>query len=321
MRAATTGVYQQTRHPVRHRVQRGPHYRQRPETQPVLLVGDLNFKGDTPGMKGPLPVGHEVGVRRFHQSVPVGVSPAQGRQLSVQHLNGPVLHHNRVRLSTTGVNGRCLWHHWGRDPVQKVVGIWPRPINVVATAGRLRAPLGHLPWGVAAENTLPHLACFSDTAGMQLPRWLVKVIDPPTGYMQDRSPRPAGGPVFRGGAIFGPGVEGGARQATPEELRRMRAEAETSRGAARPSRHAEVDPDVVRAAGNDIIEQGTTTVRADGREMTARIVTFWHGDSLLVIVVHGPGRDQSSTTRIPRKLTPSDLPMLVAYLTDALQAR
>ncbi len=148
---------------------------------------------------------------------------------------------------------------------------------------------------------------------------MVKVIDPPTGYMQDRFPRPAG-PIFRGGAIFGPGVDGGARQATPEELERMRAEADARRGDARPSRRAEVDPIVVRAAGNDLIEQGTTTVRADGREMTAHIVTFWHGDSLLEIVVHSSGRDQSSTTRISRKLTPSDLPMLTAYLTDALQA-
>lgn len=154
---------------------------------------------------------------------------------------------------------------------------------------------------------------------MQLPRWLVKVIDPPTGYMQDRSPRPAG-PVFRGGAIFGPGVDGGARQATPEELEQMRAEAETRRLEARPSRRAEVDPAVVRAAGNELIEQGTTTVRADDLEMTAHIVTFWHGDSLLEIAVHGSGRDRSSTTRIPRKLTPPDLPMLTSYLTDALQA-
>jgi len=154
---------------------------------------------------------------------------------------------------------------------------------------------------------------------MQLPRWMVKVIDPPTGYMQDRCPR-AAGPIFRGGAIFGPGVDGGARQATPEELEQMRAHAETRRRDARPSRRAEVDPAVVRAAGNDLIEQGTTTVRADGREMTAHIVTFWHGDSLLEIAVHGSGRDRSSTTRIPRKLTPPDLPMLTAYLTDALQA-
>jgi len=59
---------------------------------------------------------------------------------------------------------------------------------------------------------------------MQLPRWIVKVIDPVTVYMQDSSPR-LKGPMFRGGAVFGPGVPGGARQATPEELDEMRARA------------------------------------------------------------------------------------------------
>jgi len=100
----------------------------------------------------------------------------------------------------------------------------------------------------------------------------------------------------------------------------MRTEAEARRLNIRPIRRAEVHPAVVRAAGNDLIEQGTTAVRADEREMTAHIVTFWHGDSLLEIVVHGSGRGLSSTVRIPRKLTPPDLPMLTAYLTDALQA-
>lgn len=63
---------------------------------------------------------------------------------------------------------------------------------------------------------------------MQLPRLLVKVIDPAGVYMQDRSPRRPGS-IFRGGAVFAPGVPGGARQATCQELVEMRAQAETAR--------------------------------------------------------------------------------------------
>jgi hypothetical protein len=48
---------------------------------------------------------------------------------------------------------------------------------------------------------------------MQLPRLLVKVIDPAGVYLQDSSPRLPGS-LFRGGAVCGPGVPGGARQAT-----------------------------------------------------------------------------------------------------------
>lgn len=158
-----------------------------------------------------------------------------------------------------------------------------------------------------ASRTMQHV---------QLPRWMVKVIDPVTGYMQDARPS---GPMFHGGAIFGPGVPGGARQATPEELDEMRAEAEAvhRRTEARQRRH--VDPAVTATAGQALIDQGRTSIRWGEQELSAQIRTFWHGDSLLTVSVHGPDRDSSSTTRIPRHLTDTHLPMLAAYLADALQ--
>lgn len=155
-------------------------------------------------------------------------------------------------------------------------------------------------------------------ARVQLPRWMVKVIDPVTGYMQDRSPRPRG-PMFRGGAVFGPGVPGGARQATAEELEEMRAESEEVHRRTEARRRPHVDPTVTATAGQQLIDQGLTSIRWGGRELSAQIRTFWHGDSLLEISVHGPERDSSSRSRIPRHLTDQHMPMLAAYLADALQ--
>ncbi len=152
---------------------------------------------------------------------------------------------------------------------------------------------------------------------MQLPRWLVKVIDPPTGYLDDRSPRRSG-PTFRGGAVFGPGVEDGARQATPEELERMRTQAEGFRLEAQTRRRPAIDPAVTAAAATQIVEQGRTTIHWGGRELSAHVVTFWHGDSLLEITVHAPDRGSSSTARVPRRLSVEHLPMLSESLTDAL---
>ncbi len=152
---------------------------------------------------------------------------------------------------------------------------------------------------------------------MHLPRWMVKVIDPVTGYMQDRTRRR--GAMFRGGAVFGPGVPGGARQATAEELAEMRAEAEAVRRRTEARQRPQVDPAVTATAGQQLIDEGMTSIRWGGRELSAQIRTFWHGDSLLEISVHGPERDSSSSGRIPRHLTGQHLSMLAAYLAHALQ--
>jgi len=126
--------------------------------------------------------------------------------------------------------------------------------------------------------------------------------------------------MFHGGAVFGPGVEGGARQATPEELEHMRTEAEDFRLDARTRRGPDIDPALTGAAGNQLIEQGRTTIRVGERELSAHIITFWHGDSLLEIDVHARDMSSSSRVRVPRRLSVQHLPMLTEYLTDALQA-
>jgi hypothetical protein len=94
---------------------------------------------------------------------------------------------------------------------------------------------------------------------MQLPRLLAKVIDPAGVYMQGRSPRRPG-PIFSGGAVFGPGVPGGARQATCQELVEMRAQAETVRREFEGVSRRPVDPSIVSHAAHELIERGTTAM-------------------------------------------------------------
>lgn len=97
MGATAAAIDQQSRDPVRDGVQRGPDDRKRSEPPPVVLFGEAELKSDTPRVQSPSPVDDEVGMRRLHQSVTIGVPPAQCRQLPVQHLDGPVVHDNRVR--------------------------------------------------------------------------------------------------------------------------------------------------------------------------------------------------------------------------------
>jgi hypothetical protein len=59
------------------------------------------------------------------------------------------------------------------------------------------------------------------TAGMRLPRLLLALIDPASAAMDSRN-WSRRRPLYRGGAVFGSGVPGGSRQATPEEIEAIR---------------------------------------------------------------------------------------------------
>lgn len=120
-----------------------------------------------------------------------------------------------------------------------------------------------------APSQAPQTSLLRNTQAMQLPRPLVKVIDPATAYMQARSPRPSG-PVFRGGAIFGPGVPGGARQATFQELEEMRAHTEAARYEDAMHERPSVDPAVTSAAARQLIDRGRTTLRSGDRDRPRR---------------------------------------------------
>src|SRR5688500_18249887 len=143
---------------------------------------------------------------------------------------------------------------------------------------------------------------------MKLPWPLLWLIDPAGAYWARHTPEPDG-PVYRGGAVFGPDVPGGSRQATGEEI-----EAMALWGAPRVADHGESVACVERRWGRELgqaadrlLAEGTASLRRGGRSVEARLVRFWRGDSLLETSTSGPRRGGGSRTRISRRAAPEDL--------------
>jgi hypothetical protein len=125
--------------------------------------------------------------------------------------------------------------------------------------------------------------------------------------------------VFRRAAVFGPGVDGGARQAAPEELDEIRAchEVDDPKDERRYSR-GDIDPDALRRAAGELIRHGEATLRGDSIMLTARLITFWRGDAVLDIRVTGPGIASSGLSRVTRQRGAEDEEALAEYIRDAL---
>jgi hypothetical protein len=125
--------------------------------------------------------------------------------------------------------------------------------------------------------------------------------------------------MSRGGAVYGPGVEGGARQATPEELAEIRArheddESQGERGYA----SGDIDPEALRQAVQDLMLGRETKWRGGSDTLTARLVTFWRGDAVLDIRVTGPGIASSDLTRVTRQRCAADDEVFAEFLRHAL---
>ena len=99
----------------------------------------------------------------------------------------------------------------------------------------------------------------------------------------------------------------------------MRAQAETARRAFEGVSRRPVDPSITSYAVRELIEGGTTTMHVGDRELTAHVVRFWRGDSVLEIRVAGAGAQTSSMSIVSRRLTTEHGPILAGYLTGALQ--
>jgi len=147
----------------------------------------------------------------------------------------------------------------------------------------------------------------------------LSIVDPASAYMEAQGPRRRRGPMFRGGAGYGPGVEGGARQATPEELSQMRARHEVDEPQDEP-RHAsdDIDPDALRRLVRDLIRQQETEWRSGSTMLTARLVTFWRGDAVLDIRVTGPSMVTTGLSRVPRHRSAADEEVFAEYIRNAL---
>ena len=150
---------------------------------------------------------------------------------------------------------------------------------------------------------------------MSLPWPLLWLIDPAGAYWARRDPVPRG-TVFRQAAVFGPDVPGGSRQATDEEIADLEAAA-----AGHTEEHRAALEDVerrfapaLRAAAQRLVDEGTADLRVGDREVEARLVRFWRGDSLLETRTTAPGAAGESRTRVPRHPGPDDL---VPHLADA----
>jgi hypothetical protein len=132
---------------------------------------------------------------------------------------------------------------------------------------------------------------------VQLPRVLVRLIDPVSGQLAAR--RPGGRAVHRGGAAHAPA---GSQQASRLEI----AQAGTRVGAHR-QRHAEGIADLLRDHGGELeaLADRLAATRAaaasiDGIVLSASIRRFWHGDDLLTIGAHSEHGRSSGHSRLRR---------------------
>jgi len=147
---------------------------------------------------------------------------------------------------------------------------------------------------------------------LRWPRPLMRIIDPANVYFDDRSPHRHKGPIYRGGAVFGPGVPGGSRQTTDDEIAQSRRQ---TREKADPRPVTAADRLAIARAAQDLIDTGTAAITDGSCMLRARVVRFWRGDAVLEVEHAGGGR---TLTRIPRTLGPEHADMLIGYLSRHL---
>lgn len=154
---------------------------------------------------------------------------------------------------------------------------------------------------------------------VRLPAPLLRLIDPASGYFDRHVPGTAGdGPVFRGGAVFGPGVPGGSRQATDEERAALAEDAArhlSDHEAALAEARRRWAPQLEGAA-RELLATGATTILLGARTVEARLVGFWHGDSVLHTWTRGPEEHGETLSRISRDHA-RGTEVLVDYLARA----
>jgi hypothetical protein len=171
-------------------------------------------------------------------------------------------------------------------------------------------------WSAPALRTTVNRRAGSspNLVAVNLPRLLVGIFDPAGRYMRkhDRAHplrqrrktslmssrhRP-----FVGGAVFGPDVPGGARQATAEELASMRERAQQHQ-----ARH-EFALESVRSrwgeqalvCARDLLGSGTTVLSVDGGQVRGHLVRFWRGDNVLELSSSSHDTGSGSMTRLSR---------------------
>jgi hypothetical protein len=153
---------------------------------------------------------------------------------------------------------------------------------------------------------------------VQLPRFLIRLIDPAQGYFdQQHGRRRSRELVHREAVVFGPGVPGGSRAPTADELADLRRTAARHRA---DHEAAVADARVrwaveLRQAADELLAGGATRLRLGDRTIDARIVSFWRGDDVLHITETGPNEGAEAISRISQLQRTADV--LLDHLTRA----
>ncbi len=133
---------------------------------------------------------------------------------------------------------------------------------------------------------------------------IVHRFDPAQAYMDAAHPtkRHHGrrGPPYREAAVFGPGVPGGSRQMTEEELAPLRSRADERQTARHDSiaRVQERFSDVLLVKAAELASNGVVTIATTVGSVDARIVRFWRGNAVLEIEVLVPSSCQRQAAKI-----------------------
>ena len=153
---------------------------------------------------------------------------------------------------------------------------------------------------------------------MQLPRFLIRLIDPAQGcFDRQHGLRRSRELVHREAVVFGPGVPGGSRAPTADELAAMRLDAARHRAdhEAAVEEAGERWAAELQQAADELLATKTTRLHLGERTIDARIVSFWRGDDVLHITASGPDESGESISRISRRQRTADV--LLDYLTRA----
>jgi hypothetical protein len=134
-------------------------------------------------------------------------------------------------------------------------------------------------------------------------------------------PHPQRGRTFRGGAVMGPGIPGGSRQATSQELAAMSAQVGRRRG-----RYETVLTQVLaehgeqlRRTAREVLANGRTRMPFPAVTLDAELLNFWHGDRVLRIErTTRDGARGSSLARFPRHDRPDSEEIIAHYLAASL---
>jgi len=140
---------------------------------------------------------------------------------------------------------------------------------------------------------------------MRVPRLVTCVVDPANVYFDDHSPRRTGRPKYAT-VVFGPGVAGGSREATPEEAEAIRRRAKRLRDTEDPAPELAFDNEQLQQAAADLISAGVATIGAPPKVVDARIVRFWRGDSILEVTYDGACNEVRSCSDLANEFEHAD---------------